>query len=101
MSEIGQQRIRGPSLLPPEGGVLLGVGSNTRVGRGVRADGCESSARPGQEMMLKQQLEADYLIIGAGAMGMAFADELQLQDPQCSIIIVDRHASPGGHWGAY
>jgi hypothetical protein len=49
-------------------------------------------------MMLKQQLEADYLIIGAGAMGMAFADELQLQDPQCSIIIVDRHASPGGHW---
>jgi len=31
-------------------------------------------------------------------MGMAFADELQIQDPECSIIIVDRHASPGGHW---
>ena len=44
------------------------------------------------------KLEADYLVIGAGAMGMAFVDELRTQDPQCSIVIVDRHANPGGHW---
>ena len=43
-------------------------------------------------------LEADYLVIGAGAMGMAFVDELRTQDPHCSVIIVDRHANPGGHW---
>ena len=48
--------------------------------------------------MPENQLEADYLIIGAGAMGMAFVDELHSQDPHCSIVIVDRHASPGGHW---
>ena len=44
------------------------------------------------------KLEADYLVIGAGAMGMAFVDELLTQDPQCSIVVVDRHANPGGHW---
>ena len=48
--------------------------------------------------MPRQQLEADYLIIGAGAMGMAFADELITQDPTCTLVIVDRHARPGGHW---
>ena len=48
--------------------------------------------------MTINKLEADYLVIGAGAMGMAFVDELRKQDPQCSIVIVDRHANPGGHW---
>jgi len=48
--------------------------------------------------MSKKKLEADYLVIGAGAMGMAFVDELCTQDPGCSIVIVDRHANPGGHW---
>ncbi len=48
--------------------------------------------------MSLHKLEADYLVIGAGAMGMAFVDELRTQDPQCSIVIVDRHANPGGHW---
>jgi hypothetical protein len=49
--------------------------------------------------MLKfvQQLEADYLVIGSGAMGMAFADTL-LTDSQASVIFVDRHDRPGGHW---
>ena len=43
------------------------------------------------------QLETDYLIIGSGAMGMAFADTL-LDETQADMIIVDRHAKPGGHW---
>jgi len=42
-------------------------------------------------------LEADYLIIGSGAMGMAFADVL-LEETDASMIIVDRHQKPGGHW---
>jgi len=42
-------------------------------------------------------LEADYLIVGSGAMGMAFADTL-LSETDASIIIVDRYAKPGGHW---
>jgi len=42
-------------------------------------------------------LEADYLIVGCGAMGMAFADQI-LSDTQASIIMVDRYHQPGGHW---
>jgi hypothetical protein len=42
-------------------------------------------------------LEADYLIIGAGAMGMAFADTI-VAETDASIVIVDRYHQPGGHW---
>ena len=42
-------------------------------------------------------LETDYLIIGSGAVGMAFADTL-LSETEAQIIIVDRYAKPGGHW---
>ncbi len=39
----------------------------------------------------------DYLIIGAGATGLAFADTL-LAESDAHITIVDLHAQPGGHW---
>ncbi|WP_066531443.1 NAD(P)-binding protein [Erythrobacter sp. CCH5-A1] len=42
--------------------------------------------------------ETDYLIVGAGAVGLAFADSLLDEDPDCHITFVDRHAKPGGHW---
>lgn len=42
-------------------------------------------------------LTTDYLIVGAGAVGMAFADTL-LTETDANIIIVDRHHKPGGHW---
>ncbi|KAK5174542.1 uncharacterized protein LTR77_001622 [Saxophila tyrrhenica] len=42
-------------------------------------------------------LSPDYLVIGAGAMGMAFVDTL-LSDTKATIAIVDRYARPGGHW---
>ncbi|MEL7446997.1 MAG: NAD(P)-binding protein [Pseudomonadota bacterium] len=42
--------------------------------------------------------ETDYLVIGAGAVGMAFTDTLLDEDPDCHITIVDKHAKPGGHW---
>ena len=43
------------------------------------------------------KLETDYLIVGSGAVGMAFADTL-LTETEATIIIVDRYAKPGGHW---
>lgn len=43
-------------------------------------------------------LETDYLIIGAGAVGLAFADTLFDEDPDAHITFVDMHAKPGGHW---
>ncbi|MDE2416380.1 MAG: NAD(P)-binding protein [Burkholderiales bacterium] len=42
-------------------------------------------------------MNTDYLIIGSGAVGMAFADTL-LDESDAHITIVDRHATPGGHW---
>ena len=45
-----------------------------------------------------EQLDTDYLIIGAGASGMAFADEIVAQCKRSRLIIVDRRATPGGHW---
>lgn len=45
-----------------------------------------------------ERLETDYLIVGAGAMGMAFADVIFTQTPSARITMVDRRARPGGHW---
>ena len=42
-------------------------------------------------------LTTDYLIIGSGAAGMSFADQL-LTDTNVTIGIIDRHHLPGGHW---
>jgi NAD(P)-binding Rossmann-like domain len=44
-----------------------------------------------------QHIETDYLIVGSGASGMAFADTL-VQESDAHITLVDRHAKPGGHW---
>ncbi|MFT6116733.1 MAG: hypothetical protein ACJAWK_001184 [Candidatus Azotimanducaceae bacterium] len=47
--------------------------------------------------MSKQILSTDYLIVGSGAVGMAFADTL-VHESDADIIIVDMHGQPGGHW---
>lgn len=41
--------------------------------------------------------DVDYLIIGAGAVGLAVADVL-VAKTDASIAIVDRNEQPGGHW---
>jgi hypothetical protein len=43
-------------------------------------------------------IETDYLVIGAGAVGLAFADTLLAETTDAHITIVDRHGKPGGHW---
>jgi hypothetical protein len=42
-------------------------------------------------------LDADYLVIGAGAMGMAFTDAVIDRDG-VSVVMVDRRHAVGGHW---
>ena len=46
---------------------------------------------------MSERFTSDYLVVGAGAMGMAFTDVL-LTETEATITIVDRHARPGGHW---
>jgi hypothetical protein len=46
---------------------------------------------------MTSMVDADYLIVGAGAAGMAFADTL-LTETKATIAIIDRHHRPGGHW---
>lgn len=41
--------------------------------------------------------ETDYLIVEAGAVGLAFADTL-LAETDAQLTIVDREVAPGGHW---
>jgi len=43
------------------------------------------------------EIDTDYLIIGAGAFGLSFADSL-LDHGDGHITFVDQHAKPGGHW---
>ena len=47
--------------------------------------------------MAVEIVEADYLLIGSGAMGMAFADVL-IRESEATLAIVDRRGKPGGHW---
>jgi NAD(P)-binding Rossmann-like domain len=47
--------------------------------------------------MTLMSTSTDYLVIGAGAMGMAFADTV-LGESNCTVTIVDRYQRPGGHW---
>jgi hypothetical protein len=52
------------------------------------------AAEPAPEPMLA----CDYLVVGGGAMGLAFVDSLLLLQPHASIVLVDKHPAPGGHW---
>ena len=44
-----------------------------------------------------RQLETDYLVVGAGATGMAFVDTL-VAESDVDVVMVDRRHRPGGHW---
>ena len=45
-----------------------------------------------------QHIDTDYLVVGAGASGMAFVDALVADSPDVDVVIVDRRHRPGGHW---
>jgi len=43
-------------------------------------------------------IETDYLVVGAGAMAMAFVDTLIDASSDATVLMVDPHPLPGGHW---
>ena len=47
--------------------------------------------------MASETIETDYLVVGAGAAGMAFTDAL-IAESDADVVIVDRRHAPGGHW---
>ena len=46
---------------------------------------------------MARTLQADYLVVGAGAFGMGFTDALT-QHSDARVVLVDRRHGPGGHW---
>jgi hypothetical protein len=46
---------------------------------------------------VNRTIETDYLVVGCGAAGMAFADSL-VDASSADIVMVDRRHAPGGHW---
>ena len=46
---------------------------------------------------MTRTVEADYLVVGAGAMGMAFTDAL-IDHADVRVVLVDRRHGVGGHW---
>jgi hypothetical protein len=48
--------------------------------------------------MTSSPLDTDYLVVGAGATAMAFVDTLLSESPDATVVMVDRHHRPGGHW---
>ena len=47
--------------------------------------------------MTDETITADYVIIGSGAVGMAFADTI-LTETDATVAMIDRYQKPGGHW---
>jgi hypothetical protein len=43
------------------------------------------------------KIETDYLVVGAGALGMGFVDSL-IEQCDADVVIIDRRHRPGGHW---
>ena len=43
-------------------------------------------------------ISTDYLVVGSGASGLAFADALVEEDPDVELTLIDRRPGPGGHW---
>src|SRR5436189_885965 len=47
--------------------------------------------------MQPREIETDYLVVGAGATGMAFVASL-VAESDADVVIIDRRHRPGGHW---
>jgi hypothetical protein len=51
----------------------------------------------GLAFVVVREVETDYLVVGAGASGMAFVDTL-VANADAEVVLVDRRHVPGGHW---
>src|SRR5215213_3143737 len=65
----------------------------------VRRENLTSARRGGTPVRCRSmsRIETDYLVVGGGAAGIAFADAL-VADSDADVVIVDRRHRAGGHW---
>jgi hypothetical protein len=77
----------------PSTAKTLGATSVIFIGRTLQDRYRERAFVAGETM----DIETDYLIVGAGASGLAFADSL-LAEADVDVVLVDRRGHPGGHW---
>jgi hypothetical protein len=56
-----------------------------------------SARRSIDEMHTNAALETDYLVVGAGALGMSFVDSV-IENSDADVVMVERRHGPGGHW---
>ncbi|MBD3942341.1 pyridine nucleotide-disulfide oxidoreductase [Microbacterium sp. NEAU-LLC] len=47
---------------------------------------------------METEVDVDYVVVGAGAMGMAFVDALVGAHADATVALVDRRLGAGGHW---
>ncbi|MBI1340461.1 NAD(P)/FAD-dependent oxidoreductase [bacterium] len=47
--------------------------------------------------MFAEMIEADYVVVGAGAVGLSFLD-VMLDFTNADFVLLDRRQAPGGHW---
>ena len=67
----------------------------------LTAELVDGAAGPCFRCTVTRRVEADYLVVGAGATGMAFTDAL-IDHADVRVALVDRRQGVGGHWlGAY
>ena len=57
----------------------------------------DATPRPCHRGSVTHNIDADYLVVGAGAMGMAFTDALT-DHADVRVALVDRRHGVGGHW---
>lgn len=63
----------------------------------AETDAVDRLLRWDENARLVTVLEADYLVVGAGAAGMAFTDAL-IDHADVSVVLIDRRHSVSGHW---
>jgi hypothetical protein len=71
------------------------------TGLSYRLPGYPTESRPALSALNQggenMPISTDYLVVGAGASGLAFADAL-VAEADVEVTVIDRRGAPGGHW---
>ena len=83
--------------LLPDGGPSAQAPPRHCVVRAVTAVAVDRERQRCLARRVTRSLDVDYLVVGAGAMGMAFTEAL-VDHADVRVALVDRRHSVGGHW---